>query len=138
MGGRAAPLEQTGRAAKQGAGAYGKEAARTRCLPADPGKQIFVLHQGFLTESTRHMQHIELRCVSQSRIRRQTQALQVANRLDSLAVEAIGRVWSTREHFERAGEVNLVKSLEEKRADLQMSVERYHRDCLETTLTRLR
>ena len=85
MRSRAAPLEQPGRAAKQGARAYGEDAVRTSCLLADPGEQVFILHQGFLTKAARHVQHIELRRVSPSRIGCQTQAVQVANRLDGLA-----------------------------------------------------
>src|SRR6516165_6341334 len=77
MRSRAAPLEQPGRAAKQGARAYGEDAVRTGCLLADPGEQVFILHQGFLTEAARHVQHIELRRVSPSRIGCQTQTVQV-------------------------------------------------------------
>ena len=136
MRGCAAPLEQPGRAAKQGARAYGEDAVRTGCLLADPGEQVFVFHQDFLTEAARHVQHIELRRVGPSRIGCQTQAVQVANRLDGLAIEAVGRAGNTRQHFERSGAVDLVKPLEEQRANLQVSVGRDHRDCLETTLTR--
>jgi len=136
MRGRAAPLEQTGCAAKQCAGAYGKEAVRTHRLPADPGEQVFVFHEGFLTRAARNMEHIELRRVGQSRIRRQTQTVDVANGLDGLAVEPIGRVGNMRQHFERSGKVDLVKPLEEQRANLQVSRGWDHRVCLETTLTR--
>src|SRR6516225_9449240 len=118
MRGRAAPLEQTGCAAKQCAGAYGKEAVRTHRLPADPGEQVFVFHEGFLTRAARNMEHIELRRVGQSRIRHQTQTVHVMNGLDGLAVEPVGRVGSTRQHFERSSEVDLVESLKEQRADL--------------------
>src|SRR6516162_6038362 len=135
MRGRAAPLEQTGCAAKQGTGAYGKEALRTQRLPADPGEQVFVFHQGFLTTAAGNMEHIELRRVGQSRIRHQTQTPHVANGLEGLAIEPIGRVGNTRQHFERSSEVDLVESLKEQRADLQVSVRRDHRVCLETTLT---
>ena len=88
-----------------------------------------------MTKAARHVQHIELRRVSPSHIRCQTQAVQVANRLDGLAIEAVGRAGNTLQHFERSGEVDLVKPLEEKRANLQVSVGRNHRVCLETTLT---
>jgi hypothetical protein len=99
----------------------------TSCLPADPGEQVFVLHQGFLTETARHMQHVELLWrVSQSGIGCQTQTVQVANRCGGLAVEAIGRIGDTRNDFERSGEVDLVEHVEEKRADLQVSIERDH------------
>ena len=132
---RAAPLEQPGRPAKQGARAYGEDAVRTGCLLADPGEQVFILHQGFLTKAARHVQHIELRRVSPSRIGCQTQAVQVANRLGGLALEAVGRVEDARQHFERSGEVDLVEPVEEQRGNLQVSVGRDHRVCLETTLT---
>jgi hypothetical protein len=111
---RPAPLEQPGRAAKQGARAYGEDTVRTGCLLADPGEQVFILHQCFLTEAARHVQHIELRRVSPSRIGCQTQAVQVANRFDGLAIEAIGRVRDARQHLEGSGEVDLVEPLEEK------------------------
>ena len=108
---------------------------RTGGLLADPGEQVFVFHQDFLTEAARHVQHIELRRVGQSRIRHQTQTPHVANGLEGLAVEPIGRVGNTRQHFERSGEVDLVKPFEEQRANLQVSVGRDHRVCLQTTLT---
>jgi len=108
---------------------------RTGCLLADPGEQVFILHQGFLTEAAGHMQHIELLRVGQGRIRYQMQTVQIANRLDSLAVEPIGRVGSTRQHFERSGEVDLIEPLEEQRANLTSECRAGSSVCLETTLT---
>jgi hypothetical protein len=107
MHGRATPFEQTSRAAKQGAGADGKATVGTRYLPADPREHIFVLHQGFLTEAARHVQHIELWRVSQSCIPCETQTVQIANRLKSLAVEAVGRVGNARQDFKRPLELDL-------------------------------
>lgn len=108
VGRRPASPEQARCAAEQGACAHREDTARACRLLPYPAEHLVVLHQGLLTEAARHMQHIELWRVGQGRIRRQPQALQVANWFSRPGVDCVGRVRDARQHLERSGEVDLV------------------------------
>ena len=103
-----------------------KNAVRTTSLPSDPAKHTFGFHERFLAEAARHVQDIELRRISQSRVRGQSQAFHVTNRVCRLAIEAIGGVRKARQHLKGSRQVDLVEAVKQQRTDRQVSVEGDH------------
>ena len=89
-----------------------------------PAKHFRVLHQRFLTKSTRHVQDVEWRCVSQAGVGHQSQSPDIANRTGRLTVDAISRIGNPRQDFERSRQIDLIDSLKQKRAGLQVNIMR--------------
>src|SRR5579872_4072715 len=108
---RPASLEQAGGTAEQGTRAHGKYPAGATRLLGYPAKHLSVLHQSLLTKPTRHMEDIEQRCISQRRVRREQQPLEIANRCERLAVDAVRYVRDSRQHLEWSGQVDLINTL---------------------------
>jgi hypothetical protein len=88
--------------------------------PSDPAKHLLIVHQGFLPKAAWHMQQVQLRCVREDAIRRQSQAGDVFHWFDRLAENAVGRVRDARQDFERSCEIDLIQVLEQQGADLEV------------------
>ena len=59
-----------------------------------------------------------------SRRRDQSQSRDIANRTGRLTVDAISRIGNPRQDFERSRQIDLIDSLKQKRADLQVNIMR--------------
>jgi hypothetical protein len=116
--GRPLAMDETRPSKEQRARAYGKDLRRPSRLAAQPAENLFILHQGLLTRPARNVQDVQLRRFRQRRVRHDAQPHHVAHRVARLGIDAVGRVGKAREHYERAGEVDLVEILEQERADV--------------------
>jgi hypothetical protein len=119
---RAAPLEQAGGTAQERAGADRADAVRACSLTPQPIQHLFILHQRLLTGAARYVQHVELWRLCQYCIRRQKQPLPIPHRLGGLSVGSISGIRDAGQHLKRAGQVDLINTLKQERADLQVSV----------------
>jgi hypothetical protein len=72
------------------------------------------------------MKDIQRRRIGQGRIGSKPQAFQIANGRGCLAVDAIGRVRDAQQHLEWSCQVDLIYSLEQQGADVQVYGVRDH------------
>ncbi len=106
--------DETGASEQERSRANGKHLLRALGLAAQPAENLFILHQSLLTWSAGHVQDIELRRLRECRVRHDAQPHQVAHRVARLRIDAVGRIGEAGEHFERAGEVDLVEVLKQE------------------------
>jgi hypothetical protein len=129
MGGRATTDQEARRATEQGARADREYGVGPFGLLSDPVEDFRIVHKILLSESSRHVQHVKLRRVGQGRICSEPKTFDVANGCEGLRVHSVCRVRETRQHFERAGETDLIQTFEQERTDVNMSAVVDHGHC---------
>ena len=87
-------------------------------------EHVLVLHQRFLTETARYVQHVELWRVGESCIRHELEPMRVSHWRCRLGEDAVTGIRKAREDLERTREVHLIEFVKCERADLQVLVRR--------------
>src|SRR5262245_14595430 len=70
-----------------------RRAMRSRlCLSPYPAEHLLVLHQRFLTETARYVQHVELRRVGESCIGHELEPVHISHRASRFGEDAVSRI----------------------------------------------
>jgi len=99
--GRLPAFDQTRRTANKHAGADGENALGALRLSPYPAEHLLVLHQRFLTETARYVQHVELRRVGESCIGHELEPVHISHRASRFGEDAVSGIRKAREDLER-------------------------------------